>query len=127
MKSSFYDEATGDLLDPNLVKEVELKSYADSDRCKNTTSKTDSRAEFKWNICDGEVGHEQTKELKKNRKGDLLPNNCPKYQQLDPHSDGETIRGMSFLPRSLCDPPHFQKHSSLLLVCIIVAVALNSC
>ena len=25
MKSSFYDEATGDMLDPNLVKEVEAE------------------------------------------------------------------------------------------------------
>ena len=25
MKSNFYDEATGDMLDPNLVKEVEAE------------------------------------------------------------------------------------------------------
>ena len=25
MKSSFYDEATGEMLDPNLVKEVEAE------------------------------------------------------------------------------------------------------
>ena len=54
--------------------------------------------------------------------GDLLHNNCPGSQQLDPHRDGEAIRCISFLPRSLCDPPHFQKHSNVLLVCIIVAV-----
>ena len=66
--TSLYDNVTAEMLDPNLVKEAEaeklhrfweMQNYDIEDR------QTDSHAGWKWNICESEVGHASTKELKK--------------------------------------------------------------
>ena len=65
---------------PIWWRKWKLKSYADSVRCKNTTSKTDNHAEFKWNICEGEVGARVNKGIKKNNtKWRLVAQQLPKF------------------------------------------------